>query len=97
MERNTQEFNMANKPIMLLKDNFTNRMADLINNSGLPLYVIEPILKDFLREVNAELIKQYEYERMQYEQALMSAANAEGEQDDRGKISEEITEDSTKK
>lgn len=97
MERSMQEVNTINKPIMLLKDEFTNEMADLINNSGLPLFVIEPILKDILREVNVELKKQYEYEKMQYEQALMNAESAKGEQDDRGKISKEIRKDSTEK
>lgn len=95
MERNTQGFNTINKPIMLLKDDFTNEMTDLINKSGLPLFVIEPILKDFLREVNAELRKQYEYEKMQYELALKNAESAKGEQDDRETISEEIRKDST--
>ena len=95
MERNTQEFNTIKKPIMLLKDDFANMMADLINKSGLPLFVIEPILKDFLREVSAELKNQYEYEKIQYEQALKNAESAKGEQDDRETISEEIRKDST--
>lgn len=97
MNMNTQETNTINKPVMLLREEFAMDLSNLINKSRLPLYVIEPIMQEVLGTINTELKKQYEYERMQYEQALMNAAKAEGEQDDRGKISEEITEDSTKK
>lgn len=89
--------NTVNKPVILLREEFIVNLSNLINKSGLPLFVIEPIMQEALGSINVELKRQYEYEKMQYEQALMSAANAEGEQDDRGKISEEITEDSTKK
>lgn len=94
MEMNTQGIN---KPIMILREEFMMNMSNLINKSGLPLFVIEPIMRDMLMEVNAGVKRQYEMEKAQYEQALMSAANVEGEQDDRRKISKEITEDSTEK
>jgi hypothetical protein len=94
MNMNAQEMNMINKPVMLLREEFVVNLSNLINESGLPLFVIEPILEEVLGTIKVELKKQYEYEKMQYEQALMAAAKAEGEQDDRRKISEEITENS---
>ena len=89
MEMNTQGIN---KPIMILREEFMMNMSNLINKSGLPLFIIEPIMRDMLMEVNAGVKRQYEMEKVQYEQALMAAAKAEGEQDDRRKIPEEITE-----
>lgn len=89
MEMNTQRIN---KPIMILREEFAMNMSNLINKSGLPLFVIEPIMRDMLMEVNAGVKRQYEMEKMQYEETLK---NMDGEQDDRRKISEEITENST--
>lgn len=97
MNMNGQEMNTINKPIMLLREEFAVNLFNLINKSGLPLFVIEPILQEVLGAVNVELKRQYEMEVAQYKQALMNASKVEGEQDDRGKISEEITEDSTEK
>ena len=97
MNMNGQEMNTINKPIMLLREEFAVNLSNLINKSGLPLFVIEPILQEVLGTVNVELKRQYEMEVAQYKQALMNASKVEGEQDDRGKISEEITEDSTEK
>lgn len=53
-------------------------MADLINNSGLPPFVMEPIVKDMLLEIQAATKKQYEYDKEQYEQALVSAHQTRG-------------------
>ena len=78
MNMNTQEMNAINKPVMLLREDFIMNLSDLINESGLPLFVVEPILGEVLSNVNIELKKQYEYEKMQYEQALMNAIKAEG-------------------
>lgn len=94
MEMNTQGIN---KPIMILREEFMMNMSKLINESGLPLFIVEPIMRDMLMEINVGVKRQYEMEKAQYEQALISAMNVEGGQDDRGKISEEITEDSTEK
>lgn len=75
------------KPIMLLRQEFFMNLTNLINNSGLPLFCIEPLLKDVLNGVNMELDKQYRIEKMQYEKAL---EEINGGQNERGKISEEI-------
>ena len=94
MNKSMQETNMINKPITILREEFVTSMVSLINNSGLPLFYVEPILRDMLMDVNTAVKKQYEMEKAQYEQAIR---DMDGGQDDRGKISEEITENSTEK
>ncbi len=63
----------AKKPISILREEFINSLAALINASKLPAYVIEPILKDVLVEVQAIENRQLEIDRANYEQALMMA------------------------
>ena len=64
---------IVNKPIMLLREEFVTNMSNLINNSGLPLFVIEPIMRDLLTEVNIGIKRQYETEKAQYEQAIKNS------------------------
>lgn len=70
MNKNTQEQKTINKPVIMLREEFTTNMSNLINNSGLPLFIVEPIVRDMLMEINVAVKKQYEMERIQYEQAL---------------------------
>ena len=60
------------KPITVVRQEFIEKMVDEINTCGLPLFVVEPILKDLLNEVSAAVKRQYETEKAQYEQALTS-------------------------
>ena len=55
------------KPTILLIEDFKNGLANLINNSNLPTFIIEPILKDFLNETRIIINRQYEAEKAQYE------------------------------
>lgn len=56
-----------NKPITLIREETKQQLADVINNSGLPAFVIEPILAEFLNETRMAAKKQYEIEKTQYE------------------------------
>lgn len=58
------------KPITLVKDEFVNNLVDLCNNSGLPFFIIESTLKDFVQEVHIASQKQLEADKVQYEIAL---------------------------
>ncbi len=60
------------KPITVVRQEFIEKMVSEINTCGLPLWAIEPILEDLLRLVKAESKRQYETEKAQYEQALVS-------------------------
>lgn len=59
-----------NKPITLVVEETKTKLADIINNSGLPPFVIEPILSTFLQEAHAASKRQYEIDKIQYEQAI---------------------------
>lgn len=82
MNKNTQETKTINKPVMMLREEFIMNMSNLINTSGLPLFIIEPIMRDMLMEINMNVKKQYEMEKAQYEQAIMNPQNAEVEDDE---------------
>lgn len=58
------------KPQTLVYEEFKNGIAGLINNSGLPFFVIESVLKDFLIEVREVSKQQCEYDKQQYEHYL---------------------------
>lgn len=59
-----------NKPIIVAREEFRSNLANLINTSGLPIYVIEPILNDILSEVVRVSQLQYQKELQQYQEAL---------------------------
>ena len=58
------------KPMSVVRQEFAERLVNDINNSQLPLFVIEPILQNALDAVKAAAQKQYEAEKAQYEQQL---------------------------
>ena len=58
------------KPITVVRQEFIEKLVADVNNCGLPLFVVEPILKDLLNEVSAAVKQQYETDRAQYEQQL---------------------------
>jgi hypothetical protein len=60
------------KPITVVRQEFIEKIVNEINTCGLPLFVVEPILKDLLNEVSIAVKRQYETEKAQYEQALTS-------------------------
>lgn len=76
MERNLE------KPITVIRQEFIEGLADYINSSGLPLFMLETILKDVYMEIRDMSQKQYEFEKKQYEDALKKA---EGEDKDKDK------------
>lgn len=59
-----------NKPIMVSRQEFIENLVALINQSNLPLIVIEPILQGVLSDVNKGIQQQYEKEKADYEEAL---------------------------
>lgn len=55
------------KPFSVAREDFCNNLLTLINESGLPPVVIQPILSDFQQMVVNAAREQYEKERSQYE------------------------------
>lgn len=58
------------KPITVIYEEFKNELASLINNSGLPAFVVEPVLQDYLNEIKMIKERQYQIEKAQYEESL---------------------------
>ena len=54
------------KPATLLKEDFLKSLVELCNNSGLPFFIVEYILKDVYLEVKMLAQKQYESDLMNY-------------------------------
>ena len=61
---------MITKPMSIIRQEFIDNLIDDINNCGLPLFVIEPILQDTLSAVKSAAQQQYVAEKAQYEQQL---------------------------
>ncbi len=61
---------MINKPMSVMRQEFTEQLIDDINNCKLPLFVIEYVLQDILNTVKSAAKQQCEMEKIQYEQQL---------------------------
>lgn len=65
-----------NKPSTIIYEEFKQELANLINNSGLPAFIIEPVLRDYLNEVGLMVQRQYMADKAAYEKALAEEANS---------------------
>ena len=64
------------KPITMIRQEFIDKISNDINNSNLPLFIIEPILKDIYMEVKSLYARQCEMEKVEYENKIkMGDAN----------------------
>ena len=57
-----------NKPITLIREDFIQDMVSLCNNSGLPFFVIEDIIKNLLREIHEASEQQLAADKQKYEE-----------------------------
>lgn len=64
-----------NKPITVIRAELINSLAESINGSGLPAFVVESILESMLLETKAVARQQYENDRLRYEAYLQSQTN----------------------
>lgn len=67
------------KPVTLVIEETKTKLAEIINTSGLPPFVIEPILSTFLQEAHAASKRQYEIDKLQYEQAIAKEQEEQNE------------------
>lgn len=59
-----------NKPVSVAYEDLKSGIAELINASNLPAFVIESVIKEFLIEISDVAKKQYKYDKEQYEASL---------------------------
>ena len=69
------------KPMILARQEFADKLVGIINNSGLPMFVIEPILRDVYSEVKAMMQKQYEAELARYNSQMQEMQTNNGQQE----------------
>lgn len=60
-----------NKPSTIIYEEFKQNLANLINTSGLPAFIIEPVLRDYLSEVKAMAQRQYQMDKAEYDKVLL--------------------------
>lgn len=66
-----------NKPMSVALREFKEKIVEDVNSSGLPLFAIEPILKDLLSVVQMESERVYQMEKKAYEESLKPSEEME--------------------
>ena len=57
---------MNNKPITIMREEFINKIVDTCNDSGLPFFVVEDVLKSLLQEIHNASLQQIEEDKKRY-------------------------------
>lgn len=60
--------NNNNKPITLIRDDFIKNVVELCNNSELPFFIIEDVLKNLLQEIHGASLQQLEEDKKRYKE-----------------------------
>lgn len=66
-----------NKPSTIIYEEFKQNLANLINSSGLPAFVIEPVLQNYLNETRMIIQRQYQSDLVEYEKSLAEETNSD--------------------
>lgn len=66
-----------NKTGAIIFEEFKQNMANLINDSSLPPFVIELVLKDFYQEIHNIAKQVYEQDKAQYANSLLQNIQVE--------------------
>lgn len=56
------------KPITVRREEFIEQLTNLINNSGLPFFAVESVMRNTINEVATLSKQQYEMDLKRYEQ-----------------------------
>lgn len=70
MNKNENKNEKIMKPTSVAVVELQNDLIELINNSNLPGFIIEPILKDLWAEAKATAKLQYENDKKMYEDSI---------------------------
>lgn len=62
--------NKIQKPISMVKQEFSEKIVDMINHSSLPIYLVEYILKDIMNGVHAASMQQLESDTRVYQEQI---------------------------
>lgn len=72
-----------NKPASIIREELIGNIVGLINESNLPLFVIEPILKDLYLEVKDGARQQLESDRLEYQSSIAESESEAVQKDDK--------------
>ena len=61
-----------NKPLSVAYEEFKQNMLNIINNAGLPAFIVETVLQNYLIEIKAISKQQYQSDKEEYEKSLMT-------------------------
>lgn len=66
-----------NKPISLVMDELKGNIVNVINDSKLPICIVEPILKDIYEQISSLAKVQLEQDKKEYSEAQKEEAKEE--------------------
>ncbi len=62
------------KPTILIVEETRQAIIKLINDSNLPAFIIEPILREIYNEVHDAKVSEYKSQKQSYEEKLSNAS-----------------------
>lgn len=62
------------KPITLIREEFAQNMVSVVNRSGLPFFIMEPIVKDLLESIQDGARRQAEADQAAYSEYMQKEA-----------------------
>lgn len=62
--------NNVNKPITIIREEFINTITNMVNDSCLPPFILEPIFKDIHAQIKLAEQKQLESDIRNYNEAI---------------------------
>lgn len=68
---------VVQKPMTMLRDEFLQDILSVCNNSSLPYFVIEYLLKDIIADVHTASIRQQQVNKESYEKRMLSQRQKE--------------------
>ena len=69
--------NEVTKPTLVVREEFTEQLVGLVNNSGLPLVLIEPIIDGLASNIKQTIANQLIQEKAKYAEDLAKAKEEE--------------------
>lgn len=69
--------NNITKPTLVVREEFTEQLVGLVNNSGLPLVLIEPIIDRLASNIKQAIANQLIQEKEKYAEDLAKAKEEE--------------------
>lgn len=69
--------NNVTKPTLVVREEFTEQLVGLVNNSGLPLVLIEPIIDGLASNIKQTIANQLIQEKEKYAEDLAKAKEEE--------------------